>query len=99
MVENVMAIFYPDDSASSARALQLLDGLLTQSREVVLANMRQSASSTLKILKSLYPQADLDVLGEVFMATCTKDEANKLVEASAVMTSQIVEVILMSTSM
>jgi hypothetical protein len=42
---------------------------------------------TLGILKSLYPQTDLDATDEGFTATCTEDEANKLVEDSAVMVS------------
>jgi hypothetical protein len=50
MVEKAVAFFYPNDSSSAARAPQLLDGLPTQSREVILANMKQSASLTLRIL-------------------------------------------------
>jgi hypothetical protein len=47
--------------------------------------MRQSTSVTLGILKSLYPQADLDAVGEGFAVTCSNEEALKLVEDSAVM--------------
>jgi hypothetical protein len=40
MVKNVVAFFYPDDSASAVRAPYLLDGLLTRSWEIILTNMR-----------------------------------------------------------
>jgi hypothetical protein len=90
MVENVVPFFYPDDSASAARAPQLLDGLSTRSREVILANMTQLASLTLGILKLLYPWDNLDVAGEGFASTYNEDEANKLMEDSAVTASQIV---------
>jgi hypothetical protein len=40
MVENTVAFFYPGDSSTSDQAPQLLDGLPTQSREVILANMK-----------------------------------------------------------
>jgi hypothetical protein len=46
--------------------------------------MRKTSSLTLGILKSLYPQADLDAAGKGFTTTCSKDEANKLVEDSTV---------------
>jgi hypothetical protein len=39
--------------------------------------MKQSASLTFGILKSLYPWADLDVVGEGFAATCIDEEASK----------------------
>jgi hypothetical protein len=90
MVENVVPFFYPDDSASAARAPQLLDGLSTRSREVILANMTQLASLTLGILKLLCPRDNLDVAGEGFASTYNEDEANKLMEDSAVTASQIV---------
>jgi hypothetical protein len=90
MVENVVPFFYPDDSASAARAPQLLDGLSTRFREVILANMTQLASLTLGILKLLYPRDNLDVAGEGFASTYNEDEANKLMEDSAVTASQIV---------
>jgi hypothetical protein len=41
-------------------------------------------SVTLKIKKSLYPRADLDVEGEGFTTTCSDEEALKLVEDYAV---------------
>jgi hypothetical protein len=71
---------------------QLLDGLPTRSREVILANMRKAARLTLGILKSLYPQANSDMVGEGFAVTCTEDE-NKRVEDSAMMSYQIMEVL------
>jgi hypothetical protein len=98
MVENVVALFYPNDSSSAARAPECLDGLLTQPREVILANMKESASLTLGTLKSLYPWADLDAAGEGFAATCTDEEALKLVEDSIVMADRIVEILLVDIS-
>jgi hypothetical protein len=55
--------------------------------------MKQSTSLTHRILKLLYPQADLDVAGEGFAATCTEEEANKLIEDSAVTTDQVMELL------
>jgi hypothetical protein len=55
--------------------------------------MRQSASLTLGILKSLYPRANLDAVGGGFAATCRDEEALKLVEDSIVMAGQIVDMI------
>jgi hypothetical protein len=63
----------------------MLDSLPTRSQEIILANMRQSASLTLGILKSLYPRADLDMAGEGFVVTCSDEEALTLVEDSGVM--------------
>jgi hypothetical protein len=68
----------------------MIDSLLTGSREIILANMRQSASLTLRILKSVYPRANLDVVGKGFMVTCSDKEALKLIEDSAVTTRHIV---------
>jgi hypothetical protein len=55
--------------------------------------MRKASSLTLGTLKSLYPQADLDALGEGFAVTCTEEEANKLVEDSIVMATQVIEIL------
>jgi hypothetical protein len=55
--------------------------------------MKQSTSLTHRILKLLYPQADLDVAGEGFATTCTEEEANKLIEDSAVTTDQVMELL------
>jgi hypothetical protein len=82
-----VVFLYPDDSASAARTPQLLDGLPTQSRDVILANMRQSVTLTLGILKSLYPRANLDATGKGFVMACIEDEASKLVENSDVTVS------------
>jgi hypothetical protein len=41
--------------------------------------MKQSVSLTLRILKSLYPCADLDVMGEGFVTTYSDEEALKLI--------------------
>jgi hypothetical protein len=68
----------------------MLDSLLTRSHEIILANMRQSVSLTLGILESIYPRADLDVAGEGFAATCSDEEAVKLVEDSAVTAGHII---------
>jgi hypothetical protein len=71
----------------------MLDRLPTRSREVILANMRQSVSLTLGILKSLYPGADLDTAGEGFAATCNDEEVLKLVEDSIVTAGQVVDML------
>jgi hypothetical protein len=55
MVNNAIAFFYPGESSSNTRAPQMLDSPQSRSREIILANVRQSASLTLGILKSLYP--------------------------------------------
>jgi hypothetical protein len=60
--------------------------------------MRQSASLTLRIQKSLYPQSKLDVVGEGYVATCTKDEGSKLVDDSTLTMSRIVEMLLVNMS-
>jgi hypothetical protein len=60
--------------------------------------MRQSASLTLRILKSLYPQANLYVTSEGFKANYTEDEANKLIEDSVVKAGQIVEMLQVNMS-
>jgi hypothetical protein len=96
MVENIVAYFYPDDPSLSAQAPLLLDGFPTRSREVILANMKQSVSLTLWILKSLYPRADLDVVGEGFVVSFT--EASKLMEDSAMMVDRIIEMLLIDMS-
>jgi hypothetical protein len=71
----------------------MLDSLPSQSREIILANMPQSASLTLGILKSLYPRADLDAVGEGFAVTCSNEESLKLVEDSAKIAGQIVDML------
>jgi hypothetical protein len=71
----------------------MLDSLLTKSREIILANMRLSASLTLEILKSLYPRADLDTAGEGFVVTCSDEESLKLVEDSVVMAGQVIDML------
>jgi hypothetical protein len=55
--------------------------------------MKQSTSLTLCILKSLYPLADLDAVGEGFAATCSDEEALKLIKDSAVMTGHIIDML------
>jgi hypothetical protein len=65
----------------------------TQSQEIILANMKQLVSLTLVILKSLYPWANLDVAGEGFTATCSDNEALKMVEDSVVMAECIVDML------
>jgi hypothetical protein len=78
MVENAIAFFYPGESSTRTCAPQMLDNLRTRSREIILTNMKQSASLTLKILMSLYPRADLDVAGEGFTVTYSDEEALNL---------------------
>jgi hypothetical protein len=55
--------------------------------------MRQSASLTLGILRSLYPRANLDVVFEGFAVTCSDKEALKLVEDSARTAAQDVDML------
>jgi hypothetical protein len=50
-------------------------------------------SLTLRILKSLYPQGNLDAVGDGFMVSCSDEEASKLVEDSAVTTGQVVDML------
>jgi hypothetical protein len=93
MVGNPVAFFYPGESSSEARTPQMLDSLPMRSREIVLANMRQLTSLTLRILMSLYPRADLDAAGEGFTVTCSDEEALKLVEDSAVTAGHVVDML------
>jgi hypothetical protein len=83
MVGNAVAFFYPGESSFEVPPPQMLNSLPTRSQEIILANMRQSASITLGILMSLYPRADLDAVGEGFAVTCSNEEALRLVEDSA----------------
>jgi hypothetical protein len=71
----------------------MLDSLPMRSQEIILANMRQSASPTHGILRSLYPWADLDAAGEGFAVTCSDEEALKLVEDSTVTVGQVVDML------
>jgi hypothetical protein len=71
----------------------MLDSLLTRSQEIILANMRQSVSLTVGILKSLYPCVDLDTESEGFIATCSDEEALKLIEDSTVMMGHIMDML------
>jgi hypothetical protein len=98
LVENVVAFFYPGESSTIVWAPQMLDSVLTRSLEVILANMKYSTSLNLWILKFLYPWANLDVVGEGFAATCTDEEASKLVEDSAMMAECIIEMLLVDMS-
>jgi hypothetical protein len=98
MVKKAVSFFYPKDPSSDVRTSQLLDDLLNQCREVILANMKQAGSLTLGILKSLYPRADLDVVGDGFAVTCISEEALKLVEDSALMADRIGDMVLIDMS-
>jgi hypothetical protein len=92
-VDNAVDFFYPGESSFEACSPQMLDSLPMRSREIILANRRQSASLTLRILKYLYPRADLDVAGEGFMVTCSDEATLKLVEDSAVTAGQVVDML------
>jgi hypothetical protein len=50
-------------------------------------------SLTLRILKSLYSQANLDVAGEGISWTCSDKEALNLVKDSAMMAGQVVNML------
>jgi hypothetical protein len=93
MINKVVSFFYRKDPSSESRTSQLLDGLPNLCREVIPANMKQSASLTLGILMSLYPQADLDASGDGFAVTCTNEEALKLVKDSALTADRIVDMV------
>jgi hypothetical protein len=93
MVNNAVAFFYPGESSSNARTAQMFGSLPSRSRENILASMRQSVSLTLGILKSLYLRANLNVVGEGFAATCSDEEALKLVEDSAKIAGQVVDML------
>jgi hypothetical protein len=45
------------------------------------------------ILKSLYPRANMDAAGEGFVGTCSDEEALKLVEDSAMMAGQVIDML------
>jgi hypothetical protein len=90
MVDNMVAFFYSCESSSKAHATHMLDSLATRSREIILANMRQTASPTLRILMSLNRRVDLDAAGEGFAVTYSDDEALKLIEDSAVMVEHVI---------
>jgi hypothetical protein len=55
--------------------------------------MKQTTSLTLGILKSPYPQADLDVVSEGFTATYIGEESLKLVEDSDSTADRIIEMV------
>jgi hypothetical protein len=55
--------------------------------------MKQSASLTLVMQKSLYPRADLDATSEGFVATCTDEGVFKLIEDSTMMAEHIIEML------
>jgi hypothetical protein len=71
----------------------MLDSMPTRSREIILTNMRQLASLTLRILKSLYPRDDLDAASEGFTVTCSDEEALKLVKDSAMIVGHIIDML------
>jgi hypothetical protein len=50
-------------------------------------------SLTLRILKSVYPRADLDAAGEGFAVTCSDVEALKLIKDSTVMAGQVIDML------
>jgi hypothetical protein len=93
MLDNVVSFFYLGESSFAIRTPLILDSLPNRSREIILANMRQLASLTLGILKSLYPRADLDAAGEGFAVTCTDEDALKLVEDSAMIAKQVIDML------
>jgi hypothetical protein len=55
--------------------------------------MKQLASLTLDILKSLYPRANLDAADEDFTSTCSDEEALKLVEDSTVTAGHVIDML------
>jgi hypothetical protein len=93
MVDNVVAFSYPDESSSRTQDPQTLDSLPTRSWEIILTNMKQLASLTLGILKSLYPWADLDTAGEGCVMTYGDEEALKLIEDSTMTAGHIMDIL------
>jgi hypothetical protein len=93
MVKKVVLFFYLKDPSSDTRTPELLDGVPNQCQEVILANMKQATSLTLRILKSLYPRVNLDAAGDSFAVTCTGVEALKLVEDFDLMADCIVDMV------
>jgi hypothetical protein len=67
----------------------MLNNMPTRPGEIILANMKQSMSLTLRIFMSLYPRANLDTLGEDL----------KLVEYSAVMVRHIIDMLKIDISL
>jgi hypothetical protein len=55
--------------------------------------MRKVSSLILRILKSIYPRADLDATGEGFAASCTEEEASDLVQSFVETATQVIEII------
>jgi hypothetical protein len=72
MVDNTMSFFYTGESSSAIHTPQMLDSLPNRSQEIILANMRQLVSLSLGILKSLYPRADLDAMGDGSAVTASQ---------------------------
>jgi hypothetical protein len=93
MAENAITFFYLGESSTGTCAPQMLDNLPSRLWEIILANMKQLASLTLGILKSLYPRADLDTAGEGFAVTCNDEEGLKLTEDSAVTAGHIIDML------
>jgi hypothetical protein len=91
MTENVVAYFHPQDPDSASRAPELLDMLSTLTWEVITSNMRKASSLTLGILTSLYPQADLDAVGEGFVASGAEEDVGDLVQSFIETTTQVIE--------
>jgi hypothetical protein len=71
----------------------MLDSLPSRSREIIHTNMKQTTSLTLRILKSQYQRVDLDMVGEGIKVTYSDEEALKLVEDSAMMAGDIVDML------
>jgi hypothetical protein len=99
MVKNTIAFFYTVSPPLVRVLLKCWIVCPTMPREIILTNMKQSACLTLGILKSLYRRADMDVVGEGFAATCSDNEAWKLVEDSAVTAGHIVDMLPVNMSL
>jgi hypothetical protein len=85
--------FYPGESSTRTRAPHMLDSLPSRSWEIIHTNIKQTTSLTLKILKSQYQRVDLDMVGEGIKVTYSDEEALKLVEDSAMMVGDIVDML------
>jgi hypothetical protein len=77
----------------------MLYSMSNQSWEIILANMRQSVSLTLGTLKSLYPWANLDTVGDGFAVTYSDEEALKLFKDSAKTARKVVDMLQVNMSL
>jgi hypothetical protein len=64
-----------------------------KSRELIKKQILMASSLTLGVLKSLYPHANLDVVGEGFTKDCDQAQAAQLIKDSLQAAAQIIDMI------